>query len=153
MIQVTCDLSDFAQAVDQAAEDMLKHMAQGVGRGGERIANAAKRNLAGDARDRGGLLSGSITVQVAQEGTTATAEVGVGSGGDEVQNFGIYVHEGTGIHSRTGMGRKDVPWPYPKKEGGWGQTSGLVPNPYMENAYLAEKDNAMQEIAKALGGG
>ena len=160
MIQVTCDLSDFARAMDQAAEDLFDRMARGVGRGGERIANAAKRNLEGDARDRGGLLSGSINVKMAESimAMQVKAEVGVGSGGDEVANFGIYVHEGTGIHSRTGTGRVNtpktpVPWPYPKKEGGWGQTSGLVPNPYMENAYLSEKDNAMKDVAAAIGGG
>ena len=153
MIQVTCDLSDFARAMDQAAEDMLQRMARGVGRGGERIANAAKRNLAGDARDRGGLLSGSINVQVAQEGTVATAEVGVGSGGDEVANFGIYVHEGTGIHSRTGMGRKDVPWFYEDAEGNGHLTSGMASNPFLENAYNSESQKVAEIIGRAIMGG
>lgn len=59
--------------------------------------------------------------------------------------YAPFVHEGTGIYSRTGMGRKDVPWSYQDARGGWHTTSGMQPNPFLEKA-ADEKRSRIPEI-------
>ena len=53
-------------------------------------------------------------------------------------DYAPYIHEGTGIYSRTGAGRKDVPWVYySPKDGKFHSTSGVKSRPFLEEAANA----------------
>ena len=76
----------------------------------------------------------------------------VGTVGSELE-YAPYVHEGTGIYSRTGMGRKDVPWPYIDEKTGeeiW--TKGNKPNPFLEDAVNENRDRVTQIYINELKG-
>lgn len=50
-------------------------------------------------------------------------------------NYALYVHEGTGIYSRTGKGRKEVPWTYyDESDKSFHTTDGIRPTPFLEEA-------------------
>lgn len=155
-MNITVNLSSFRADLENAADRLYANIEKGVAAGAERIVRAAKRNLKGDAR--GKHLVTSIHSEVKPVfGGYVVGKVGVGGAtdieGDAAEEFGIYVHEGTGIYSRTGMGRKDVPWFY---EDSWGvghTTSGMQANPFLENAYNSEAGKVAQIIARALTGG
>ena len=154
-MNITVNLSSFRADLENAAGRLLENMEKGVADGAAQIERAAKQNLKGDAR--GKHLMSSIHSEMETNGETVTAKIGVGGAtdieGDAAEEFGIYVHEGTGIYSRTGMGRKDVPWFYKDAEGAGHTTSGMQANPFLENAYNSEAGKVAQIIARALTGG
>ena len=159
-MNITVDLSAFAEAQEAAVERLLDGMERGVTQGALQVERAAKENLKGDPR--GKHLMSSIHTEVAVAGTTVEAQIGCGAAtdieGDAGENFGIYVHEGTGIYSRTGMGRADVPWFYMAPDRDTGEerghyTSGMQANPFLENAYNSEGQKVAQLIAAAIMGG
>ena len=151
-MNIRVDLSGFR--MDEAIEKIRAGMEKGVEDGCELIKKAAMQNLRGDPR--GAHLMSSIQTQVQAAGLTVTGAVGVGAAtgidGEAGENFGIYVHEGTGIYSRTGMGRQDVPWFYEDAEGNGHLTSGMASNPFLENAYNSEGQKVAQLIAEAISG-
>lgn len=64
--------------------------------------------------------------------------------------YAPYVHQGTGIYSKNGDGRK-TPWTYyvpAGKYAGWHKTEGQKPQPFLEDA----KNNNKDKINKILGG-
>ena len=152
-----------------AAERLLANMERGVNEGAALVDSSAKQNLKGDKR--GKHLMSSIHTEMESSGTTVTAAVGVGAatgidsgfyrykgggedtGNDPAEMFGIFVHEGTGIYSRTGTGRPDVPWPFINDEGETCWTSGMQPNPFLENAYNENGERVARIIADALSRG
>lgn len=91
-------------------------------------------------------LRQSIAYKVMMHGAKATGMVG-----SELE-YAPYVHEGTGIHSRTGMGRKDVPWSYKDEEGNWHSTEGMEANPFLENARNESRERILQIMFDALKG-
>lgn len=149
------NIGAFKSDLQMTAGRLLANMERGVAEGAAQIERAAKQNLKGDAR--GKHLMSSIHSELESSGETVTATVGVGGAtdidGDASEVFGIYVHEGTGIYSRTGMGRKEVPWFYKDAEGNGHITSGMQANPFLENAYNSESGKVAQLIANALTGG
>lgn len=159
-MNIKVDLSAFAGAQEAAVERLLDGMERGVTQGALQVERAAKENLKGDPR--GKHLMSSIHTEVTASGTKVEAQIGCGAAtdieGDAGENFGIYVHEGTGIYSRTGMGRPDVPWFYmaPDKDTGEERghyTSGMQANPFLENAYNSEGQKVAELIARAIMGG
>lgn len=154
-MRITVNTADLAAAIDATAEQILAGLAKGVTDAALQVEAAAKNNLKGDAR--GKHLMSSIHTEMESAGGTAIAQIGVGGAtgidGDAGEMFGIYVHEGTGIYSRTGMGRKDVPWFYKDDQGQGHQTSGMQANPFMENAYNEVGPKVPQIVAKAIRGG
>ena len=91
-------------------------------------------------------LRNSITYKVTMHGAKATGFVG-----SELEHA-PYVHEGTGIHSRTGMGRKDVPWSYQDEEGNWHSTEGMEATPFLEEARNESRERILQIMFDALKG-
>lgn len=159
-MNIRVDLNGLADGMRISAEQLLAGLEKGVTDGALQIERVAKENLKGDPR--GKHLMSSIHTEVTASGTKVEAQIGCGAAtdieGDAGENFGIYVHEGTGIHSRTGMGRADVPWFYmaPDKDTGEERghyTSGMQANPFLENAYNSEGQKVAQLIADAIMGG
>lgn len=149
-MKISVDLSGFDP---EAIEAMIrKGMEKGVEDACELVKAEAQRNLKTD--NRGKHLMSSIQTQVTVNGDHVEGQVGVGGAtgidGEAGENFGIYVHEGTGIKSRTGMGRKDVPWFYKDAEGNGHLTSGMEANPFLENAYNSTSGRVAQIIADGI---
>lgn len=148
-MKVAADVSRLTAGVKAAAEAIRQGCLTGVYRAALQAEREAKNNLKGD--ERGKHLMTSIHSDVREEDGKAVGVVGCGAAtdveGDAGELFGIYVHEGTGILSRTGMGRKDVPWSYTDAEGKWHTTSGMKANPFLENAFLSERER-MEKIVR-----
>ena len=63
--------------------------------------------------------------------------------------YGIYVHEGTGIYAVNGDGRQD-PWGYMGKDGKWHITHGMKPNRFLKNAVERNEDQIKQYVETEL---
>ena len=142
--------------IDQAIEELKRRMQKGVLNAGLRVERTAKELAPKDTN----ALAQSIQFDLDESGSEGLTTGHVGVGGGNV-NYAIWVHEGTGIHSRTGMGRKDVPWGYIDKKATaktpdgdpviiW--TDGNEPQPFLEDAYNEERDNARKIIARTVKG-
>ena len=88
----------------------------------------------------------SIAHKTLAQGKRAVGIVGTDN------SYAIYVHEGTGIYSRTGLGRRDVPWAYKDELGHWHQTSGHEAVPFLEDAANAKRERVLQIFKAMLGG-
>lgn len=153
-MKISVDLSSFDP---EAIAEMIRNgMEKGVEDACELVKAEAIANLKGDNRARH--LNQSFQTQVRANGDRVEGQVGVGGatgidGGennDTADNFGIYVHEGTGIYSRTGMGKPDVPWFYKDEDGNGHITSGMAANPFLENAYNSTAPRVAQIIADRI---
>lgn len=101
------------------------------------VESQAKQNCPVDI----GILRASITSE-----TEVTAREIVGRVGTN-EEYGPYVHNGTGIYAKDGNGRK-TPWGYTIRAGkhkGFHWTQGQRPQPFLENAKL-EKKSAVERI-------
>ena len=94
-----------------------------------------------------GFLRSSITSEVQAEGEKMRGTVGTNV------EYAPYVHEGTGLLSRTGLGRKDVPWRYQDDKGQWHTTSGQKPQLFLEEAADANRERVVAIFAERLRGG
>lgn len=91
-------------------------------------------------------LAQSITHKVINEMGLLDGKV-VGVVGSNLEHA-VYVHEGTGILSRTGRGRThDLPWSYQDDLGNWHTTSGMSSRPFLEEARDAKMDRVRQILA------
>ena len=97
-------------------------------------------------RDTGNLRA-SITGDVQTDGDLTRGTVGTNV------DYAPYVHEGTGLFSRTGLGRKDVPWRWQDDRGEWHTTSGQKPQPFLEEAADANRERIVAIFAEHLRGG
>lgn len=91
--------------------------------------------------EQGKINKASITSE-----TEVTASEIVGRVGTN-EEYGPYVHNGTGIYAKDGNGRK-TPWGYTVRAGkhkGFHWTQGQRPQPFLENAKL-EKKSAVERI-------
>lgn len=93
---------------------------------GDHIEGEAQEELQNDPRriDTGNLRN-SIT-HVVQDDEDA---VYIGTNIE----YGVYVHEGTGIYAEGGGGRT-TPWVYQDDKGNWHVTRGMKPNRFLKNA-------------------
>jgi HK97 gp10 family phage protein len=155
-VNIKVNLSAFKNDLERASEALYAGIERGVEEAAAQVERAAKKNLKGDARGKHLMTSIHSEVQSVYGGFVV-GKIGVGGAtdieGDAGENFGIYVHEGTGIYSRTGMGRKDVPWFYMDANYIGHQTSGMQANPFLENAYNEMSPKVAKIIARALKGG
>lgn len=139
---ITVNAADFAAEMDRVCDALREGMAQGVQDAADQIRNRAKHL----APVMTGELRMSIQSELTEEGgDTASARVYTPS------QYAIYVHEGTGIYSRTGMGRRDVPWTYyDERTGQYCQTSGMQPTPFLEDAVNEERPNVTRYVSRAV---
>lgn len=133
--------------IDQAIDELIRRTAKGVADACELIeADAVERCPEGDREGADTVsLAQSIASKVTADGAKIVGVVGSGL------DYAVYVHEGTGIRSRTGMGRThDLPWSYMDDLGEWHTTSGMEANPFLEKAYDANSKKAKEIIREAI---
>lgn len=131
------DNEEFIRSMENATLKMVMDMSQKMDKACLVVESQAKQNCPVDI----GILRASITSE-----TEVTASEIVGRVGTN-EEYGPYVHNGTGIYAKDGNGRK-TPWGYTVRAGkhkGFCWTKGQRPQPFLENAKL-EKKSAVERI-------
>lgn len=125
MVTITTDTASITAQLTNLVNNMPQQVAQAVQQACLAIEAQAKNNCPVGSGD----LRRSIQTEVKTEGDKTVGVVGTNL------EYGVYVHEGTGIYSRSGAGRTDVPWVYMSEEDGkFYTTSGIQPTPFLEDA-------------------
>lgn len=131
------DNEEFIRSMENATLKMVMDMSRKMDKACLVVESQAKQNCPVDI----GILRASITSE-----TEVTASEIVGRVGTN-EEYGPYVHNGTGIYAKDGNGRK-TPWGYTVRVGrhkGFHWTQGQRPQPFLENAKL-EKKSAVERI-------
>ena len=131
------DIDEFIRSMENATLKMVMDMSRKMDKACLVVESQAKQNCPVDI----GILRASITSE-----TEVTASEIVGRVGTN-EEYGPYVHNGTGIYAKDGNGRK-TPWGYTVRAGkhkGFHWTKGQRPQPFLENAKL-EKKSAVERI-------
>lgn len=131
------DNDEFIRSMENATFKMVMDMSRKMDKACLVVESQAKQNCPVDI----GILRASITSE-----TEVTASEIVGRVGTN-EEYGPYVHNGTGIYAKDGNGRK-TPWGYTVRAGkhkGFHWTQGQRPQPFLENAKL-EKKSAVERI-------
>lgn len=131
------DNDEFIRSMENATLKMVMDMSRKMDKACLVVESQAKQNCPVDI----GILRASITSE-----TEVTAREIVGRVGTN-EEYGPYVHNGTGIYAKDGNGRK-TPWGYTIRAGkhkGFHWTQGQRPQPFLENAKL-EKKSAVERI-------
>lgn len=131
------DNEEFIRSMENATLKMVMDMSQKMDKACLVVESQAKQNCPVDI----GILRASITSE-----TEVTASESVGRVGTN-EEYGPYVHNGTGIYAKDGNGRK-TPWGYTVRAGkykGFHWTQGQRPQPFLENAKL-EKKSTVERI-------
>lgn len=131
------DNDEFIRSMENATLKMVMDMSRKMDKACLVVESQAKQNCPVDI----GILRASITSE-----TEVTASEIVGRVGTN-EEYGPYVHNGTGIYAKDGNGRK-TPWGYTVRAGkhkGFHWTQGQRPQPFLENAKL-EKKLAVERI-------
>lgn len=131
------DNEEFIRSMENATLKMVMDMSQKMDKACLVVESQAKQNCPVDI----GILRASITSE-----TEVTASEIVGRVGTN-EEYGPYVHNGTGIYAKDGNGRK-TPWGYTVRAGkhkGFHWTHGQRPQPFLENAKL-EKKSTVERI-------
>ncbi len=131
------DNEEFIRSMENATLKMVMDMSRKMDKACLVVESQAKQNCPVDI----GILRASITSE-----TEVTASEIVGRVGTN-EEYGPYVHNGTGIYAKDGNGRK-TPWGYTVRAGkhkGFHWTQGQRPQPFLENAKL-EKKSTVERI-------
>lgn len=131
------DNDEFIRSMENATLKMVMDMSRKMDKACLVVESQAKQNCPVDI----GILRASITSE-----TEVTASEIVGRVGTN-EEYGPYVHNGTGIYAKDGNGRK-TPWGYTVRAGkhkGFHWTKGQRPQPFLENAKL-EKKSVVERI-------
>jgi HK97 gp10 family phage protein len=145
-MKVTIHTDEFMKGMEEAGTDVAQRISQAMQTACIMLKDAAKERAPKNSGripssgGNGGPIKNSIAWQMA-------ADDGKGSATGTVYSnatYAVYYHEGTGLFSRTGMGRKDVPWSFRDDLGGWHSTSGMEAHPFLEEAA----DESRNEIAR-----
>lgn len=140
-MEISYGLKDFRADTEKAKRELLERLLRGTALAAAHVESVAKQNCP----KRNGSLMQSIRSEAVLDGETAEGAVGTN------MEYAVYVHEGTGQYSRSGMGRAGK-WSYQDSAGQWHTTSGSQPQPFLENAYLSEQEQVKEIIQSALGG-
>lgn len=108
--------------------DAIDIIKRGVLAGVTAMAHDIERKAKQKCPVRTGTLRRSIEAQVEETDTGANAVVG------SQLEYAPFVHEGTGVFSRSGSGRQEVPWVYADAAGNFHTTSGIQGTPFLEEA-------------------
>ena len=63
--------------------------------------------------------------------------------------YAPYVHQGTGIYAVNGAGRK-TRWKYQDAKGEWHSTIGQPPNPFLEKALDANREEIIDTFKEEI---
>lgn len=146
-MRITVEGTDVQKNISKFAVNMKDAMKVAMRKACTEVESVAKRKCpTGEAGGNDTVpLRQSITHEVRPEGEKVVGIVGSGL------EYAVYVHEGTGIKSRTGMGRTyDLPWSYQDDRGQWHTTSGQEAQPFLEEAYNESRERVMQILAGAV---
>ena len=145
-MKITIHTDEFMKGMEEAGTDVAQRISQAMVYSCEAIRNAAKERIKKNSGripssgGNGGPLKESMKNEISADNGKGTVT------GTVFTNctYAVYYHEGTGIFSRTGMGRPDVPWSFRDDLGGWHRTSGMEAHPFLEEAA----DENRNEIAR-----
>ena len=122
------------EMLQQALKDLQKNMPDEVAECMSKACAAVEAEAKARCPVDSGELRRSITFDVKQDTDETKGIVGT------TIDYAPYVHEGTGIYAKAGNGRKDVPWYYySEKDGKLHRTYGNHPQPFLEEAVEAKK--------------
>lgn len=128
MVTVKTDTAQITAKLSSITAGLQQQVEQAVTQACYAIEAQAKNNCPVDSGD----LRRSIQTEVKTDGADVVGTVGTNL------EYGVFVHEGTGIYSRSGSGRLDVPWVYRDEQtGDFHTTSGIKPTPFLEDAVNA----------------
>lgn len=146
-MRIKFDADGFRRDMLAYAERKMEQIQQATELACREIENTAKDKCPkGKGSGDGEGLHQSITHKVDGSGAKFVGTVG------SALEYAPYVHEGTGIHSRKGNGRADVPWSYMDEQGNWHTTDGIEPTPFLEDAVNETRDRVLQIYIDALKG-
>ena len=146
-MRITVDAADVKNQIVRFQGAMAKALDSSMDKACIEVERVAKQKCpTGEAGGNDTVpLRQSITHEVRLESGRVVGIVGSGL------DYAVYVHEGTGIKSRTGMGRTyDLPWSYQDDRGQWHTTSGQEAQPFLEEAYNESRERVMQIIAGSV---
>lgn len=148
-MKIQLNAEEFLRGVEATQQEIAQRMAQAMELACIEIENAAKAKVPKGNPHIGDdvPLRQSIAHRV-QSGEDARC---IGEVGSDLL-YAPFVHEGTGIYSRTGMGRKQVPWSYRDARGDWHTTSGMQSNPFLEKAADEKRERIAKIFAEELKG-
>lgn len=131
---------EFTNSLNLAQQTIINNLIKNMETACLLVETTAKVNCPID----NGQLRASINHEVELEGNEVNGYIGTN------MEYGVFVHQGTGIYAVDGKGRK-TPWKYCAEDGkykGFHTTKGQRPQPFLDNAKLANKS----KISKILGG-
>lgn len=146
-MRITFEETDVQENIAEFAVNIADAMKVAMSKACIEVERVAKRKCpTGEAGGNDTVpLRQSITHEVRTEGEKVVGIVGSGL------EYAVYVHEGTGKESRTGMGRMyDLPWSYQDDRGQWHTTSGQEPQTFLEDAYNESADRVTEILAGAI---
>lgn len=142
-MKIQVNTEAFVQGMQNAEEEYRRRILAAMESACGQLADAAKQrvpkgeHIPSAGEDDKGPLRDSIRYAILQDGANGKI---VGAVGSEAL-YAVWYHEGTGLFSRTGLGRgqpggkqKKVPWHYQDGLGHWHTTSGNEPNLFLEEA-------------------
>lgn len=141
-IKITINDAAFRASMSSGMDAFRERLLKGVELACTDLESEAKQLC---PKDTGHLMQ-SIKPETELHGDTAEGVVGT-----DVE-YAVYVHEGTGQYSRTGLGRSGS-WSYQDEQGNWHHTSGQKAQPFLEDALNRRKAHMAQIIQSTLGGG
>lgn len=149
-MRITVNTAEFAQSIETLQAQLADRIRQAVQKSCAEIEGAAKERCPKGNGESGETapLRQSIAYRVdATEEGTAMGIVG------SPLEYAVFVHEGTGLYSRIGLGRKDVPWTYRNSKGDFYSTKGIEPHPFLEEAADEKRERVAQIFRTIVGGG
>ncbi|WP_349406449.1 HK97-gp10 family putative phage morphogenesis protein [Clostridium perfringens] len=134
------DTKEFQRQIDEYVNKTLPNNAkQGMEKACLVVEATAKKGCPVDL----GQLRASITHDVEEQGREIVGYVGTNL------EYGVYVHEGTGVFAKDGNGRQ-TPWFYRDRKGKLIRTIGQKPNPFLKRAVTENKENIKAILRKAI---
>lgn len=109
------------------------------------VVNNTATDLCPVGKKYGGMMRQKLGYEVYQDGQHKAVAVGTDVG------YAVYVEKGTGLYAVGGKGRK-TPWRYWNPaandgKGGYVWTRGMKPQPFLEPAFMRNKDK-IEQITK-----
>lgn len=154
-MRITVNTAEFAQGIQAAKAEFAARIRQAVEVSCAEIEGAAREKCPkGNEDGKDASLRKSITTWIEADDERVRGKVG------SPLVYAIYVHEGTGLFSRTGRGRGQpggkqlpVPWHYRDLFGHWHTTSGIKATPFLEEAADEKREHVAQIFRDIVGGG
>lgn len=100
------------------------------------------------AKSRAPVDSGELRDKIDNEIKGSGNEI-IGQVGSPL-DYAPYIEFGTGEFAENGMGRKGG-WSFKDEEGNWVHTKGQKPQPFLRQAFRANKNNIVKILGEAFG--